>query len=113
VRLPELFRADKKCYWLATKSSLAGWNFERLLCRDGKKDTGKKIRSSELAFAAPGLYPSQVLRQNRCYYESGPVVTGQAARTVATSVARTTASSYEQKERTPVWFGLTGFPQTL
>lgn len=43
--------------------------------------TGKKIRSSELAFAAPGLYPPQVLRQNRCYYESGAVATGQAART--------------------------------
>jgi hypothetical protein len=73
----------------------------------------KNIRSSELAFAAPGLCPPQVLRQNRFDYDNGAVATGQAESVAAAVVARTTASSYEQKDRTPVWPGAVGFPKTL
>jgi hypothetical protein len=62
----------------------------------------KNIRSSELAFAAPGLYPPQGTLPNRFDYDNGAVATGQAARVAAAVVARTTASSYEQKDRTPV-----------
>ena len=78
---------------------------------DRNEEEAKKQRSSELAFAAPWLVPSpRYFAKTAEDYDNGPVVAVQPASTDAAVVARTTASSNEQKDRTPVWLAVTGFP---
>jgi hypothetical protein len=66
-----------------------------------------KYKSSELAFAAPAGTLPEYFAKLVFDYCKAVAVAGQGA-VIAAVAERTTASSNEQKYRTPVWFGVSG-----
>ena len=84
----------------------------KVLDIDGTKGLPAQITKGHRMSDAPRLSTlPRVLRQNQCPYSSGGMAFVQTS-PPPLGWNRTTASETEQKERTPVWLGVSGFALT-